>query len=273
MTDAFFAAPEPRLIDGRAVEWFTPTDHARGPWDRHACHAGPPTGLLVRAMERTLPDVRLVRITVDLARPIPMAGFRVDAAVTRQGRTVAATRATIVDGDGVVRVTAIGLHIATQDPPLFERPLDNADFLPPRLRDSAPGPFPIKSPMPHGLAGFSGSAVRARYPPGESPAPGATTVWLNTDPLLPDETPSPFQRICPLADCGNAFSRHVDPGDLMFVNPDLTIALHRDPVGDWLGSRTVSQWQPSGIGLATATMFDDEGSVGQALQTMILRRG
>ena len=25
--------------------------------------------------------------------------------------------------------------------------------------------------------------------------------------LLPDEEPSPFQRICPLADCGNAFSR------------------------------------------------------------------
>ena len=54
---------------------------------------------------------------------------------------------------------------------------------------------------------------------------------MSTAPLLPDETPSPFQRICPLADCGNAFSRHAEPVEIAFVNPDLTIALHRDPVG------------------------------------------
>lgn len=271
MTDTFFAAPEQRRVDGTDVEWFTPTDHARGPWDPDACHAGPPTGLLVRAMERVLPSMRLVRITVDLAKPIPMAGFRIDTEVTRLGRTVGATRAAIVDADRVVRVTAIGLHIASQDAPLFDGPLDNADFVPPSLSDSKPGPFPI-SATAHGLAGFSGSAVRTRYPPGETPGPGATTVWMNTVPLLPDEDPSPFERICPLADCGNAFSRHVDPGDVMFVNPDLTIAVHRDPVGEWLGSRSVSQWQPSGIGLATATLLDDEGIIGQALQTMILRR-
>lgn len=271
MTDTFFGAPEIRTVGGEDVEWFVPTDHTRGPWDPDACHAGPPSGLLVRAMERALPSVRLVRITVDLAKPIPMAGFHISTEVTRSGRTVAATRAAITDGNGIVRVSAIGLHIAEQHPPLFDGPLDNSDFVTPRLSESDEGVFPIRPPMRHGLPGFSGSAVRMRYPPGESPEPGATTAWMNTDPLLPDETPSPFQRICPLADCGNAFSRHVDPADVMFVNPDLTIALHRDPIGDWFGSRTVSQWQPSGIGLATATLFDEEGPVGQVVQTMVLR--
>ena len=75
----FFEAPTTRHLDGRDVEWFTPTDHCRGPWDADACHAGPPTGLLVRAMERAVPDVRLARVTVDLTKPIPMAGFRIDA--------------------------------------------------------------------------------------------------------------------------------------------------------------------------------------------------
>jgi hypothetical protein len=271
VTDTFFAEPEIRSVAGMDVEWFTPTDHTRGPWDPDGCHAGPPTGLLVRAMERALPSVRLARITVDLAKPIPMAGFRIDADVTRSGRTVGATRAAIIDSDDVVRVTAIGLHIASQDSPLFDGPLDNADFVAPRLRESEAGLFPIPAPMRHGLPGFSGSAVRMRYPAGQTPDPGPTTAWMNTDPLLPGEVPSPFQRICPLADCGNAFSRHFDPDDVKFVNPDLTIALHRDPVGDWLGSRTVSQWQPSGIGLASATLFDDDGTVGMALQTMILR--
>ena len=111
---SFFAAPTIRDVDGRSVEWFSPTDHCRGPWDADACHAGPPTGLLVRAMQRALPDVRLARITVDLAKPIPMSGFHIDAEVTRRGKTVAGTRATIVDADGVSRVSAIGLHVAEQ---------------------------------------------------------------------------------------------------------------------------------------------------------------
>ena len=271
-SDAFFAAPEIRSVDGNDVEWFTPTDHSRGPWDAEACHAGPPTGLLVRAMERALPNVRLARITVDLAKPIPMAGFRIDAGVTRQGRTVGATRASIIDAAGVVRVTAIGLHIAAQDEPMLDGPLDNSGFRPPRLSEAVAGEFPIRPPMRHGLPGFSGSAVRMRYPPGEDPEPGATTAWMNTAPLLPGEAPTPFQRVCPLADCGNAFSRHANPDEVMFVNPDLTIALHRDPIGEWVGSRCVSQWQPTGIGLADATLFDDDGLVGCVLQTMILRR-
>jgi hypothetical protein len=259
----------PDTVGGREAEWFTPTQHARGPWDPDACHAGPPTGLIVRAMERALPEFRLTRITVDLTKPIPMAGFRIDVDVTRSGRTVGATRAAIVDSDGVVRVTATGFHIKPGREPLFPMTLDNSGFTTPKLGEAEPGMFPVQ--MPHGEPGFSGSAVRVRYPPGEDREPGATTVWMNTDPLLPGETPSPFQRICPLADCGNAFSRHVEPDEVAFVNPDLTIALHRDPVGEWLGSRSSSQWHPGGMGLADALLFDEHGPVGRALQTLLLR--
>ena len=48
MPDTFFTSSPRR--DGS--EWFSPTDHARGPWDPDACHGGPPTALLVRALER-----------------------------------------------------------------------------------------------------------------------------------------------------------------------------------------------------------------------------
>nr|MDJ0925246.1 thioesterase family protein [Acidimicrobiia bacterium] len=69
MTDAYFTT--------RDGSWFEPTGHTRGPWDKDACHAGPPTALLVRALERLVPKQRLARISVELMRPIPMAGFRV----------------------------------------------------------------------------------------------------------------------------------------------------------------------------------------------------
>lgn len=263
--DTFFATPATR---GDA-EWFTPTDFARGPWDPDASHGGPPTALLVRALERVVPAMRLVRVTVDLARPVPMAGFGVTAELTKSGRTACTARAQLVDADGVVRAAATGLYLAPTEPPLFERSLDNADFRPPRLADAVPGDFPVSTPR-HDLPGFR-NAIEVRYPPDFAPGPGASTLWMRTIALLPGEEPSPFQRICPLADCGNAFSRHADPEQMGFLNPDLTIALHRQPVGDWLGMRATSQWQPSGIGLVTSTLFDDTGLVGTALQTVLVR--
>ena len=57
---------------------------------------------------------------------------------------------------------------------------------------------------------------------------------------------------------------------ISFPNTDLTISLHRDPVGDWFGSKSVSHWQPTGIGLSDSELFDVEGSVGRATQSLIL---
>jgi hypothetical protein len=256
MPDAFFT------IEG---EWFRPTEYARGPWDPNACHAGPPTGLLARASELLVPDQQLVRLTVDLTRPIPYAGFRIDAAVTRKGRTVSTTEMTIVDVDGRPVVSARGMHLAATD----QEELPNTPLSTPSLSESEPGRFPIAAGG-HGLAMFSG-AVEMRYPPGHGPNPGPTQAWMRTVPLLADEAPSPFQRICPLADCGNAISRNADPIPLTFVNTDLTILLHRPPVGEWLGMDSVSRWEPSGIGMSDSLLFDDEGPVGRALQVLSIR--
>ena len=257
MDGAFFT------IDG---EWFRPTEHCRGPWDPTACHAGPPTGLLARASEALLPDQQLVRLNVDLTRPIPFAGFRIDAVVTRKGRTVSTTEMTIVDGENRPVISARGMHVAAREP----GELPTAVSATPRLAESQPGAFPFAAGG-HGLPMFS-SAVEMRYPPGEGPGPGPTRAWMRTVPLLADEVPSPFQRICPLADCGNAISRNADPLPLTFVNTDLTILLHRPPVGEWLGMDSVSRWEPTGIGMSDSLLFDDEGPVGRALQVLSIRR-
>jgi hypothetical protein len=250
-------------------DWFVPTDFARGPWDVDACHGGPPAALLARAVERALPDFSLARLTVELVRPVPMAGFSIRTEIVKAGRATGATRALIVDGDGGVRAIATGMHLARSPIPLFPATLDNSGLVTPRLADAEPGEFPIAR-ISHDRPGFVRS-VATRYPDGDGTGTGTTTVWMRTVAMLPDEEPSPFQRICPLADCGNAFSRHAEPDQVRFINTDLTIALHRDPSGEWMGSRVWSHWQPSGIGLADALLFDDDGPVGRALQTLLLR--
>jgi hypothetical protein len=256
-----------------ADEWIVPTDLARGPWDYDACHGGPPTAMIARALERAVPDQRLCRISVELGRPVPMAGFRIHTEVVRAGRATSQTLATLVDGSGKTRITAIGMHVAVVDPPLFEGRLDNSGAVFPRVAETEPGAFPMRRATTQ-WPGFRQS-VEVRYPPAGpagDPDRGPTTVYMRTVPPLPDEEPSPFQRICPLADCGNAFSRHGDPDAFQFINTDLVIALHRDPRGQWLGSRSASQWQPDGVGLADAVLFDEDGPVGRALQTLLLRR-
>jgi len=43
-------------------------------------------------------------------------------------------------------------------------------------------------------------------------------------------------------------------------------------VGEWIGSNSVGHWQPNGQGLADAQLFDSEGVVGRALQTLWLQK-
>lgn len=248
----------------RDGSWFLPTDLARGPWDPDACHGGPPAGLIARSLERLVPDRRLVRLTITLDRPLPMTGFEISARIVRHGRSVVSSHAEAHDGNRVL-ARAEGLHIRV----LEEQQSWPTPRLPaPDFDRSVPGRFPIEEAF-HDLPCFPAS-VEVRYEQGSTPDGGPTTLWMRTVPLLADEEPSGFQRLCPLADCGNGISYNEPPGALRFLNPDLTLAVFREPVGAWFASSAVSHWQPDGIGLADAELFDRDGVVGRAVQTLLI---
>ncbi len=261
------------MISRTREPFFTCTDDglfvgngpARGPWTANACHAGPVSGLLARAAEITIADKQLVRLTANFVRPVPMDGFRVETDVTRDGRTASSLTITLTDREEKVCATATSTHIITKD--VGELP--TYEISPPKREGSTPGIFALTE-APHGLPFFS-QGIEIEYPPGEDHLPGPTTMWMRTPPLLPDEPLSPFQSICPLSDCGNGISRNLELDELSFVNPDVTIALHRLPESEWLAARAVSYWQSNGIGLAHAILFDENGAVGVALQSLVLR--
>jgi len=240
-------------------------DAARGPWSADACHAGPVSGVLVRALEQVVPDKQLARVTMNFQRPIPIAGFRIAATVDRDGRSTSATTAQLVDRDGNVCAVASGLHLAAHD--FGALPTATVPAL--RFADAVPGVFALEKAV-HGLPFFH-SGVEVAYPPGETPDPGPTCLWMRTLPLVDGERPSPFQSLCPLADCGNGVSRNSRFAEATFVNPDLTIAVFRLPESDWLASQAISFWEPSGIGLSHAQLFDTAGAIGYALQTLLIR--
>ena len=247
-------------------DFLVANDSARGPWSADACHAGPVSGLLARAAEAVVTDKQLVRLTGNFVRPVPMDGIRIECEAVNNGRVVTNSTMTAFDRRGRICVTATTTHIVVAGTDELSTP----DALPPLSSDDKPVDF-IISNAPHGQP-FISNFVETRYPPGSSNELGPNTLWMRTPALLVGETPSPFQRACPLADCGNAISRNHELTEVSFVNPDITVALHRLPESDWLASQSISHWQNNGIGMSHATLFDELGEMGFALQSLVLRR-
>jgi hypothetical protein len=57
-----------------------------------------------------------------------------------------------------------------------------------------------------------------------------------------------------------------------FINPDLTVALHRLPAGEWVCLEAETTVEPHGIGQAVSRLWDEDGRLGWALQSLILER-
>ena len=66
---------------------------------------------------------------------------------------------------------------------------------------------------------------------------GPGTAWFRLRvPVVAGEEMTPLQRVAAAADFGNGISSVVDWDDgWLFINPDLTVYLHRYPVGEWVG--------------------------------------
>ncbi|MGZ5409906.1 MAG: hypothetical protein ACXWDJ_07910 [Aeromicrobium sp.] len=56
-----------------------------------------------------------------------------------------------------------------------------------------------------------------------------------------------------------------------YINSDLTVALSRLPVDDWICIQGDSHWASDGIAVGAATLFDHEGAFGSGMTD--LRRG
>jgi hypothetical protein len=221
--------------------------------------------LIVRAAEAEIGTGKmLTRLTVDLLRPLPLAGLRVAAETTRHTKTLGTTRVTVLDLDDNLCATATTMHLTRRD--LGQVP--NAQVPAPDFAEATTGPFPIGE-IRHDQPCFAHHS-QIRYGKGDQQGVGPKLVWMRTPPLLENEAQSPIQALCPLADCGNGISWNAPTSEMGFMNTDLTVNIHREPVSDWLAADSVSHWQPTGVGMSQSVLFDTEGPIGTALQTLVL---
>jgi hypothetical protein len=255
-----------------ADDRFVPTELATGPWSPESQHGGPPAALLGRAVEKFEADDAwfVARMTVELLRPVPLAPLVVSTRLVRPGKRVQLVEASLRAGD--VEVTrAVGLRLRTgglELPPLGSEdtmPLGAEGAVPPPPDDLDPPQWP-----PMEWTAF-GEAMDMRVVSGTFRQPGPATIWFRLRvPLVEGEETSPLSRVLAAADFGNGISSVLDWDNWSFVNPDLTVYLHRAPVDDWVCLDARTWVEPQATGFAESALYDRNGRIGRSLQSLVL---
>lgn len=243
---------------------FLPTGLSRGPWSPHALHGGPPAALIARAIERHEPsNLFVARLTVELTRPVPLEPLTLSVRTTRPGKKVQLLEASLrTEAHEVARATA--LKIRQTDVPLpADVPHDTASVLPPEQGAAVEG-------FGHYHEGFHSHATEHRFVKGAFLTLGGATDWIRLKyPVLEGEDPSPLCRVMAAADFGNGISAVLGPS-YTFLNPDLTVYLHRYPRGEWVCLDARTRVEPNGVGMAESRLFDRDGPIGRAVQSLIV---
>lgn len=258
MTIPAFYVP---LGEGR----FRATEATVGPWSADLQHGSPPAALLGRTLERALPrdDARVGRIAFDFLGSVAVGDVSLDVAVERPGSRIELSRARL-SVNGRVAMQASAWRIVAQ---------------PGRVPPVAPGTAPIPPlPGPQPTLTFLrvphfgyADGLEWRFAEGAFDALGPAVAWARPRlPLVEGETTSPLARLLLLVDSANGISAELEPSRFTFVPVELTVAIHRYPSTEWMGMRARTTIDADGIGLVHADLFDEEGPLGTALQTLFV---
>ncbi len=243
---------------------YVPTEAALGPWTDQALHGGPPTMLMAREIERFQSDgdMFVTRLTVELLRPVGRTPLAVRCRLVRPGRKVQLVEASLWrDEDEVARATALRIRRATVDVP---ETIEPPPYALPETIGQWTGAYG-SGPAYHLLG------VEIRTPREARGEVAPNWAWFRLKlPLVPGEEPTGVVRICAAADFPNGISYIVDPRKISYVNPDLTVYMHRLPVGVWVMVDARTWLQPHGTGLAEGALYDTEGRVGRSVQGLLV---
>jgi hypothetical protein len=247
--------------DGR----FTATELGQGPWAPGALHGGAPAALLVHVLAAHAPEpdpgLRLARITYDFVRPVPIGELNVTVDVVRPGRRVSVLDATLSDSHRTEVTRARALLVSPSelgDPP------------------DAPPPFagPDAGAASDWLIGsrtFAGEALEIRFVEGRFRRPGPATAWFRLrHPLVAGEPIAPLERLAAAADFGNGIASVLSWEEHVFINPDLTVYIEREPVGEWVAVQAEMRVDRGSVASAEGVLWDERGRIGRATQSLLV---
>lgn len=255
MLDALYE----ELGNGRVVAG----ELTRGPWDPGAQHGGAPAALLMREFE-SLGDgagLPIARVTYELLRPVPLGELKVSGSVVRPGRRVQLMEGTISSAEGVEVVRARALCVAAAGVCAGEPdapPAEPSEGEPIRLHLDLGGRLT-----------FPADGMEIRFVRGQFDELGPSFAWFRLRvPVVGGSPVTGRQRLAAAADFPNGIATVLDWREWVFINPDLTVYIEREPAGEWIGLDASMRVAHDGSGQAEAVLYDLDGRVGRSVQTL-----
>jgi hypothetical protein len=216
---------------------------------------------------RAVPDpgLRLARITCEFVRPVLLGELSTRIEVVRPGRRVTLLDAYMIDGEGVEVTRARALLVRPSE-------VGDSSATPPPF----PGPEQGRSNDFHrgdGRPMFVTDAMDLRFVDGSFREPGPATAWFRLrQPLVAGEPSSPLELVAAAADFGNGIASVLDWDEHMFINPDLTLHVEREPVDEWVALQAETRVRLGSVAIAESVLWDRHGRIGRATQSLLVDR-
>jgi hypothetical protein len=236
---------------------FLPTRFAQSHWGEDHLNGPAVVGLVARGLENACGSAEFqpTRLTVDLFRAARNAHTTLDIRVVRDGRRVRSAECDVVQGDQVVaRATLIQYRPSSAPPGTLWQPAQTLPGL----------------PTPDGsLQPFVGSdEVGWTRSPAEHQNTSRKRFANDGISVVGDEKNSPFVCAATVAEATSLVT-NLGTAGVGYINGDLTVALSRLPVDDWIGIQAETHHAANGLAVGTATLYDSLGAFGAGMTTAI----
>jgi len=101
---------------------------------------------------------------------------------------------------------------------------------------------------------------------------GRRRTWMReVRELVGGEPVTPFARVAMGCDYASPLA-NAGEGGLGYINSDVTLYLHREPVTDWVGYDVVNHGATDGVAIAECLLYDEEGAIGSSSCTALAQQ-
>ena len=235
---------------------FHPTESALSRWGNDSLNGPAVVGLAARCLERGYGAEGFLptRLTADLFKAAHKVPTEVRTRLVRAGRRVRSSECDVIQGGTIVaRATMVQYRMSAAPP--GEEWASTETFT-----------------APAGVTGavyYIGSDDADWTPVGaEHQNTSRKRVYHRTIEVVIGEAASPFVRAVVAAEATSLVTNLGTQG-IGYINGDLTVAISRLPIGDYVGVQANSHWTSDGIAVGDATLFDDIGPFGIGMVTAI----
>jgi hypothetical protein len=245
------------VFSREGARWI-PHVEASGPF--RGLHGGAVSGLIAAAMEERARDEDWgvgMAASVLILRPAPLEALETRIEILRAGGRVAMLECSLHAGDKLI---AKGTGAFVKEGTMPEIARVSAATTP-----ADPATLPVwnaRGPQAR-VTFFDALDIRDD---------GKGTKWGRMKrPMVPFE--APLANLFAFADNGTPYwlsGTEFWPPPWGFPNIDVTVHVSRRPVGEWVGVQPSSDWRDTGLGLTESKLFDEQGAIGRACQTVVL---